>query len=206
MSRTLFRNLIVAGLAAVLLLGACSEDDEPASDVVDETADQPGDTTEVQAPESTDVVESTEGPGRPLDTVAVEDSVLAVIRDRDDLTTFAAAADALGTPGVFTQERGVTVLAPNDDAFAALGEEGLDAILEDPAALATLVSDHLAVGANTTETLVAGDGFANASAETLTVEVDGETITVGGATIVDADLMADNGVVHIVDAVVVSSG
>jgi uncharacterized surface protein with fasciclin (FAS1) repeats len=192
---------MTAGLAMALLLGACSDDD-PTSDAAGEVSATAGGGT----PRSTDAVESAEAAGQPIETIPVEDSVLSIIRERDDLTTFAAAAEALGTETVFTQERGVTVLAPNDDAFAELSEEGLDAILEDPEALAVFVSDHLAVGASTTETLVAGDGFANASAETLTVDVDGETITVGGATIVERDLTADNGVVHVLDAVVVSSG
>jgi uncharacterized surface protein with fasciclin (FAS1) repeats len=196
---------IAAALAVALLLGGCSDSDDAAPAAVDDTAD----TTDEAPPrsvESTGPVESTESAGQPIETIPVEDSVLAIIRERDDLTTFAAAAEALGTETVFTQERGVTVLAPNDDAFAELGEEELDAILEDPEALAAFVSDHLAVGASTTETLVAGDGFTNASAEMLTVDVDGETITVGGATIVEGDLTADNGVVHVLDAVVVSSG
>lgn len=206
MSRAPLRHLTAAGLAMALLLGACSDDDDSTPETAEETADDGAGTADGGAPETTDAVEPTESAGQPLDTVAVEDSVLAIIRERDDLTTFAAAANALGTPGVFTQERGVTILAPNDDAFGELSDEELDTIFEDPEVLAALISDHLAVGASTTETLVDADGFANASAKSLTVEVDGETIVVGGATIVEGDLTAENGVVHVIDTVISSSG
>ncbi len=132
--------------------------------------------------------------------------MLAIIRERDDLTTFAAAVEALGTESVFTQERGVTVLAPDDDAFALIGEDQLDALLADPDALADLISDHFAVGSVTTEDMVEDGEFTNASAETLVVEADGDRVVVGGATIVAPDLATGNGVVHIVDAVLTTPG
>jgi uncharacterized surface protein with fasciclin (FAS1) repeats len=97
-----------------------------------------------------------------------------------------------------------TVLAPSNEAFAALGEETIKALMADPSQLAIVLSAHVIPSR-----IRRSDMIAQRSARTLlgrdTVSfamIDGK-ITVAGAGIITADVEASNGVIHIIDRVIV---
>jgi uncharacterized surface protein with fasciclin (FAS1) repeats len=107
-------------------------------------------------------------------------------------------ADALKGPGPFT------VFAPTDAAFAKLPAGTLDALLKDPARLAAILKYHVVSG-----TVMAADVLKAGSAKPATlngaaldVVVKDGRVHVNGATVVKADVMASNGVIHVIDAVV----
>ncbi len=137
-----------------------------------------------------------------LATVPEQDSVFAVVQARDDLSKFAELLVAIDAPAVFQQARGLTLLAPNDAAWDAYGAEAFQALLDDPTAASLVLSEHLMVGSLDLESLVAAGGFANAMARTLPVTETGGKVTVGGAEVVEGDLSASNGEVHVIDAVI----
>jgi uncharacterized surface protein with fasciclin (FAS1) repeats len=116
---------------------------------------------------------------------------------------------AVTTAGLATQlgnenEGPWTVLAPSNEAFAALGEEKIKALLADPAQLASVLSAHVIPSR-----IRRSDMIAQRSAQTLLGReavsfslVDGK-ITVAGAGIITADIEASNGIIHIIDRVIV---
>ena len=157
----------------------------------------PADTTVAPVPTTT-------APPSPIDTVPASDSVLASIRSRSDLTRFAQLVDALGSDAVFQQARGVTVLAPSDVAWSTYDDDAWSALLDDRDAVALLISEHLSVGAESLADLIERGAFQNAMARALPV-VDGDGTRIGGALVLAADRTAANGVVHVIDSVLVAS-
>lgn len=190
---------IVAFAAMTAALGACSGDGEPT-----ETTTVPVTTSVVTTTATTAPATTTEPPVIP--TVPEDNSVLGLIRLRPDLTRFTELADAIGDAAPFQQARGVTLLAPTDDAFAAAYDDAAwAALLADVDAVTFVLSEHLSIGGQTLADLIAAGRFENASAQELPV-VAGPPVGIGPATVVEGDLTADNGIVHVIDAVIPPGG
>jgi uncharacterized surface protein with fasciclin (FAS1) repeats len=189
-------------------MAACSDDGSSGAST--STAGGPGtvapSVTEPEAADGTVTADTTTAPGtvptESLTYVDEADSVLAVVAARDDTTRFMELAAALGDDAVFRQERGITLLVPVDSAWDAYGDDEFAALLEDPNAVALVLSEHLAIGVFTSADLVAAGEMTNAMARALPVVETAGSITIGGATVVEPDLLADNGVAHLVDAVI----
>ena len=122
-------------------------------------------------------------------------------------STLGMALEATGLDQTLAAEGAFTVFAPTDEAFAALPEGALDALLDDPAALTDLLEYHvLTETVSASDLVAAGAGFRTTLQEsplavTLSGENNDEVSLNGVATVTDADLEADNGVVHGIDAV-----
>ena len=97
-----------------------------------------------------------------------------------------------------------TVFAPTNAAFEALPAGTLDSLLADPSgALTDVLQLHVIAGEVNSEAAIAAAGT---NVETLggpvAVALEGESLTVGGATVVQTDIVACNGIVHVIDAVI----
>ena len=114
------------------------------------------------------------------------------IRDR---VKAAGLVDVLSGAGPFT------VLAPTNEAFAKLPEGALESLLADPEALAGVLKAHVIAGKARAETVVTLDEVETLNG-TYPVEASYGNVTIGGATVIGADLMAGNGVVHLIDTVI----
>ena len=106
-----------------------------------------------------------------------------------------------------------TVFAPDNAAFETFGNETLAGILNDTAMLDTLLMYHMVEGNYTAEDLmteVNATGnetvLSTLTGDTLSISVANGTLMVANATIVASDITADNGVVHIIDRVLVPPG
>jgi uncharacterized surface protein with fasciclin (FAS1) repeats len=116
-------------------------------------------------------------------------------------TTLAAALEAAGLVSVLQGEGPFTVFAPTDEAFAKLPEGTVEGLLADKEALIKVLTYHVVAGK------VMSDAVVNiSSAETVSgieapVEVRMGNVYVGGAKVVKADVGASNGVIHIIDTV-----
>ncbi len=133
----------------------------------------------------------------PQDIVAI-----AVGDDRFDTLEAAliaaGLADDLATPGPFT------VFAPTDDAFAALPAGTLDALLADIPALTAILQAHVASGKVYSDAVVEASPIATLNAAVgLDVTVEGGKVFVEGAEVILTDIVARNGVIHVIDAVIV---
>jgi uncharacterized surface protein with fasciclin (FAS1) repeats len=119
--------------------------------------------------------------------------------------TLVAAVQAAELVEVLQGEGPFTVFAPTDEAFAALPEGTVEGLLE-PAnkdQLVAVLTYHVVPGL-----VMAEDAAGNTveletvQGEMLTVDGTGDGVTVNGANVVSADVAADNGVIHVIDAVI----
>lgn len=133
-------------------------------------------------------------------------SVAEILSQDPRLSTLLAAATAAGlATQLGSENQGPwTVLAPSNEAFAALGEETIAALIADPSQLANVLSAHVIPSR-----IRRSDMIAQRSARTLLGRdavtftlVDGR-VAVSGADIVAGDIEASNGVIHIIDRVIV---
>lgn len=122
----------------------------------------------------------------------------------DDFNTLVAAVQAAGLVDALKGEGPLTVFAPTDAAFAALPEGTVENLLkpENVEQLKGILLYHVVSGK-----IMAGDIGSGASPATLqgaTIEVVGSDagVTVNGANVVSADIVASNGVIHVIDAVI----
>ena len=142
---------------------------------------------------------------------AAEGDLVVVAADRDDLTTLVAAIEAAGLTDTLANEGPFTIFAPNDEAFMDyLGEMGMTAedALADTTFLSTLLQGHVVEAADDSG-MVAGmvdNPFVSLAGTELPVTVDGDMITIGGAEILEADIFATNGVIHVIDTVLAPEG
>lgn len=145
----------------------------------------------------------------PASTPAPEPSpgnIVEVASEADSFPTLLAALEAAGLVDALSDaSASLTVFAPTEEAFAALPDGALDALLADPDALAKVLTYHvigsevsvsaaLDVAPTTVETLQGSD-------VALTVRAD-DYLYVNMAKVVDYDIEASNGVIHVVDSVI----
>jgi uncharacterized surface protein with fasciclin (FAS1) repeats len=129
-----------------------------------------------------------------------ECNVYEVIQGNEDLSTLAAAIEAAGLGETLAGEGPFTVFAPNNAAFEAIPEDQLEALLADAAALNDLLLLHVVPGELMAADL-AGQSPASALGDPLEIAGEGAEVTVNGASVVEADIAASNGVVHVVSSV-----
>lgn len=110
----------------------------------------------------------------------------------------AGLADALQGAGPFT------VFAPTDAAFAKLPAGTLDALLKDPVKLAAILKYHVVSGKVMAADVIKGNGAkpATLNGAALDITVKGGKVYVNGAMVTGADVAASNGVIHVIDTVV----
>ncbi len=113
-----------------------------------------------------------------------------------NFNTLIKAAVAAGLYDTLRGEGPFTLFAPTDDAFAGLPDGMLEELLADKDMLAAVLSYHVVPGRLTAAELLEQREF-----ET----VQGQTLSIGALTVVDADIETGNGIVHVIDNVVVPS-
>jgi pentapeptide MXKDX repeat protein len=216
-----------AALAVVgaLALAACGSDDNATDDAVsspatteamsddemsdDEMSDDEMSDDEMSDDEMSDDEMSDDEMSDDMsdeEMAAAEGDVVVTATRRDDLSTLVAAIEAAGLAATLAGDGPFTIFAPNDEAFVAyLGDMGMTAedALADTTFLSTLLQGHVVEAADDSG-MVAGmvdNPFVSLAGTELPVTVDGDTITIGGAEIVEADIFATNGVIHVIDTV-----
>jgi uncharacterized surface protein with fasciclin (FAS1) repeats len=175
---------LAAALAAALTLAACSgAADEPVA-------------PEAPAPVETPAAESDEAADDELGTIV--DVAVAT----DGFETLVAAVQAAGLVEVLQGDGPFTVFAPTDAAFAALPEGLLEKLLlpENRDVLVAILTYHVVSGTVLAADVTAGE-VTTVQGEAITVSTTGG-VTVNGANVVLTDVLASNGVIHVIDAVI----
>jgi uncharacterized surface protein with fasciclin (FAS1) repeats len=136
-------------------------------------------------------------------TSGTSKTIVQVATEAGSFTTLLAAVQAAGLVETLQGAGPFTVFAPNDAAFAKLPAGTLDGLLADKDALASILTYHVVSGRVSAADLMKTNGAtpATVNGQTLDVVVAGGTVTVNDANVVTADVAASNGVIHIVDAV-----
>jgi uncharacterized surface protein with fasciclin (FAS1) repeats len=127
--------------------------------------------------------------------------IVEVASAAGSFSTLITAVEAAGLVDTLKGDGPFTVFAPTDEAFAKLPPEQLDALLADKEKLAAVLTYHVVPGR-----VMAADVVKLQSAKTVQGEsvkiAAGETVTVDGATVVQTDIPASNGVIHVIDTVI----
>jgi len=128
--------------------------------------------------------------------------IVAVASEAGSFSTLVAAVQAADLVSTLQGDGPFTVFAPTDDAFAALSDGVLDALLlpENKDVLVKILTYHVVAGKVMAADVAAGD-VATVEGQTVSLGIDGG-VTVNGATVIAADIEASNGVIHVIDAVI----
>ena len=116
--------------------------------------------------------------------------------------TLVAAVDAAGLVDTLKGEGPFTVFAPTDEAFAALPEGTVEALLEDIPALTNILLYHVVPGKVMAADVVGLDSADTAAGLPVAISVEGDKVMVGNAQVITTDIETSNGVIHVVDAVI----
>jgi uncharacterized surface protein with fasciclin (FAS1) repeats len=128
---------------------------------------------------------------------------LAVEDDR--FTTLVTALQAAGLVEALQEEGPYTVFAPTNDAFAALPAGTLDGLLANTEALTAVLLYHVVDGKVMAVQVIDLDGqeVETLSGDKVMVMIDGEIVNINDAQVIIPDIEASNGVIHVIDAVLV---
>jgi uncharacterized surface protein with fasciclin (FAS1) repeats len=182
----LVRSITAVGLASslVFVAAACGDDEEDA------------------APATTAAPVATEAPTVTDMPVAAGD-IVEVASTTPGFTTLVAALQAAGLVETLQGPGPFTVFAPTDDAFAALPEGALDALLlpENKDALVKILTFHVVAGKVMAADVTAGE-VPTVEGSNLTITTDGG-VKIFDANVTQTDVLATNGVIHVIDQVLI---
>lgn len=137
----------------------------------------------------------------------VADSITDIVVANDDFSTLETAVVAAGLAGTLAQPGAFTVFAPTDAAFAALDPAILEAALADPTGLLTdVLLYHVVAGEVPAADVVTLSSATTLQGSDITIEVvGGEVILNGNVRVIQTDIQASNGIIHVIDAVLLPS-
>jgi uncharacterized surface protein with fasciclin (FAS1) repeats len=187
------RKMLAALAVSTLVLAACSTDSSDTT--VAPTTEAPATT---QAPATTEAPATTMAPT----TTEAPMTIVDVASAAGDFTTLLAAAEAAGLVETLMGDGPFTVFAPTDEAFAALPEGTLESLLADPEALKQILLYHVVSGSVLAADVVGLDTATSVEGSEIDITVDGDMVMVNQANVVATDIIASNGVIHVIDAVI----
>jgi len=176
------KKLMAIAAASALVLAACGGDDEATEETVAEV-------TEDTMAEETMPAEAGD--------------IVAVASGNPDFSTLVAAIQAAGLVETLQGAGPFTVFAPTNAAFEALPAGLLEKLLlpENVAVLTAILTYHVVPGKVMSADVTAGD-VASVEGSTIALTTDGG-VKVNGANVVAVDVAASNGVIHVIDQVIV---
>jgi transforming growth factor-beta-induced protein len=185
------RSMILAPAALAVVLAACTS-----------SAASPTPAPVTAAPST--AAPATSAPSMPAASPSAElGDIVATADGAGTFTTLLAAAQAAGLVETLQGDGPFTVFAPTDDAFAALPEGTLDGLLADPEALKQVLLYHVVPGAVKAEEVVNLTSADSVEGSPIAIAVkDGKVYLNDTAEVVATDVMASNGVIHVIDQVI----
>merc|ERR1712003_181621 len=128
---------------------------------------------------------------------------VAVAAGFDTLVTAVTEADLVGA---LSGDGPLTVFAPTNDAFAALPEGVLAELLSNPDALSQVLLYHVVSGQVESDDIFNGLNAETLNGQSIVFRTLGDEVSVNGADVVSADVFASNGVIHVIDRVLLPRG
>ena len=139
-----------------------------------------------------------------IDTVITPMDIVDLAAADGSFSTLLAAVEAAGLDSVLRGSGPFTVFAPTDEAFAALPEGTVESLLmpENKDVLTQILTYHVVDRAISSSDLAGYDMLEMVSGDVAMVMVDGSGASIASADVVLADLKAGNGIIHVIDAVI----
>ena len=115
--------------------------------------------------------------------------------------TLVAAVQAAGLVDTLKGKGPFTIFAPSDDAFAKLPKGTVEGLLKDLPKLKSILTYHVVAGKVTAAEVMKLTSAKTVNGQLVTIQANGG-VQVNGANVVTADVMADNGIIHVIDSVI----
>ena len=133
-----------------------------------------------------------------------QDDIVDVAVAAGEFNTLAAALDAADLVDTLKSDGPFTVFAPTDEAFAALPEGTVESLLqpENRDQLVWILTYHVVPGKVTAADVVELDKAATVNGADIAIRVNDGNVRINDATVVTADIAASNGVIHVIDSVI----
>ena len=209
---------LAAVFAAGFLYSCASSNDAMDTTAMDETTTMSETTTMAGDDATTTETEVTETTTTDMDTsstmdVTAETSSMAILdaaRTKSEISTFMELIQAANISKAFEQEGEFTIFAPSNEAFEKLPAGQLDFLKkpENRNELIKVLQAHIISGKVLTSQLQANQRIQVGQDDYIEVASAGaapNSFTIGGANIVESDIEANNGVIHVVDRVLVTA-
>jgi uncharacterized surface protein with fasciclin (FAS1) repeats len=133
----------------------------------------------------------------------VSKDIVETATEAESFSTLLTAASAAGLVETLQGEGPYTVFAPTDEAFAALPAGTLEGLLADKEALKAVLLYHVVPGAVTADQVVGLTSADSVEGSPIAISVkDGKVYLNDSAEVVTPDVMASNGVIHVIDEVI----
>lgn len=160
----------------------------------------------VQEPDTLPEETEVENPAEPTAT-ETSNTIVDIAAADSSFSTLVAALEAADLTPVLAGEGPYTVFAPTNAAFEALPPGTVDALLqpENRELLIQVLSYHVVPGEITSDALTSGE-VTTAEGSPINVVVEGAAVTVNNATVTQPDIQAENGVIHVIDRVIIPPG
>jgi uncharacterized surface protein with fasciclin (FAS1) repeats len=141
-----------------------------------------------------------------LSTVAMaasfaQNTIVDVAAGNKDFSTLVAAVKAAGLVDTLSSKGPFTVFAPTDAAFAKLPPGTVDALLKDPAKLKAILTYHVVPGKVMAKDVKPG-AAKTANGQSMMISAKDGKVMVDNATVTATDVAASNGVIHVIDTVI----
>ena len=150
--------------------------------------------------------DSTNAPSTSPDTETVladSTTIIRVLRTDDRFTTLATAIDSTGLDSALATAGPYTLFAPTNDAFDNLPEGTVPDLLdrENRARLHTILRHHVIARQLRSEDAADLTMMTTLEGTQIPISVDDQTLRAGSATVLDADIVTGNGIIHVIDTV-----
>ena len=131
--------------------------------------------------------------------------IVGVASHTGTFNTFVAAVKAAGLEESFRDPGPFTLFLPTDGAFARMPRGAIDALLADKERLRAVLAYHVVPGRLTSDDIVKSSGGSPATVNGAVVHITvrDRQLYVDGAHVVGTDVLASNGIIHVIDAVIV---
>ena len=186
------RSIALLVPALAIAIAACSSAASPSAAPTTAPTASPAPTT-AAAPSTAPSVSA----------AAMTKDIVQTATEAGSFKTLLAAVKAAGLVETLQGKGPFTVFAPTDAAFAALPAGTLDGLLKDPAALKKILLYHVVSGSVTADKVVGLTSATSVEGSPIAISVkDGTVYLNDSAKVVTPDVMASNGVIHVIDKVI----
>ncbi|MBB2684682.1 UNVERIFIED_ORG: putative surface protein with fasciclin (FAS1) repeats [Rhizobium etli] len=142
--------------------------------------------------------------GSSFSAVAAEKDVVNTAVEAGKFKTLATALEAAGLVTTLKGAGPFTVFAPTDEAFAKLPAGTVESLLkpENKQKLTEILTYHVVAGKVMAKDAAGIDEAKSVNGKMIDIDVDGSTVKVNDAAVTSADIAASNGVIHVIDKVI----
>ena len=133
----------------------------------------------------------------------IEQDIITIATEAGSFSTLATALMEADLVETLKSEGPFTVFAPTDEAFAKLPEGTLENLLQDKEALKEILKYHVVSGNFSSEDVAKYSSAKTLSDQMFEIKVTDNGIFIDNAKVVTADIKASNGVIHIIDSVII---